>query len=428
MDRRTFLRATAITGAACLLDWQEAFARGTEDKWVGKPWRGWKKGQFQVHFIYTGVGENMFFIFPDGTTMLLDCGDHNAIGRGKLAVPVLPSPDRHAGEWVARYVERVNPHGRDVDYMMLSHYHNDHGGCATFYASKEMRNGKEYALSGFSQAAERLNFKKAFDRGWPDFNDPIPMDAMKKHTNLEHMCRFYDYMIKERGMTVEKFRLGAKDQIVMCHKPASYGDFGVWNLCGNGRMVTPEGQVIDLYEERKKGNPTSLNENGMSLGMIFSYGPFRFFTAGDFSDRMKQPDGSVYDIEERLAEVCGAVNVAKINHHGHYSMPAKLISALRANVYVSCVWDQLHNVAPVMERLSDRSLYPGPRMLCPGIMPAERRAEDAGKAWLDDVAKASYEGGHVVLCVEKGGDKYSISYLTAADESMTVRSVMRFNT
>ena len=81
-----------------------------------------------------------------------------------------------------------------------------------------------------------------------------------------------------------------------------------------------------------------------------------------------------------------------------------------------------------MERLSDRSLYPGPRMLCPGIMPAERRAEDAGKAWLDDVAKASYEGGHVVLCVEKGGEKYSISYLTAADESMTVRSVMRFNT
>ena len=107
-------------------------------------------------------------------------------------------------------------------------------------------------------------------------------------------------------------------------------------------------------------------------------------------------------------------------------MPAKLVSALRAQVYVSCVWDQLHNVDPVMARLSDRSLYPGERILCPGVMPAERRAEDAGKAWLNDVVPASFEGGHVVLNVEKGGRDYSITYLTAADESMTIRSVMHF--
>ena len=91
MDRRLFLKTTAIAGAATwLAPWQEAWARGKKHAAVGKVWQGWKQGEFQVHFIYTGVAESMFFIMPDGTTMLLDCGDHNAIGRGKLAVPVLP--------------------------------------------------------------------------------------------------------------------------------------------------------------------------------------------------------------------------------------------------------------------------------------------------------------------------------------------------
>ena len=80
-----------------------------------------------------------------------------------------------------------------------------------------------------------------------------------------------------------------------------------------------------------------------------------------------------------------------------------------------------------MDIVADRSIYPGERIICPTMMPAERRAEDAGKAWMNDVAKASYEGGHVVVNVAKGGKKYTVSYLSAQDESMTVKSVMHFN-
>ena len=392
MDRRQFLRAGALAGAACLIDFQEAFARGAKDPLAGRPWQGWRKGQFQVHFIYTGVAESMFMIFPDATTMLLDCGDHNAVGRGKLA-------------------------------------HSDHGGHEGFYASREVRDGREYALSGFSQAAEWLTFRKAFDRCWPSYDDPIPLLDHRSADCVEQMRRFYIYMARHRGLQVEKFRLGETNQVAMLHRPGAYPQFSVFNLCANGRIASPDGQVTDLYRQLKeKENPWRLNENGMSLGMIISYGPFRFFTAGDFSDRFRQPDGTTMDIEEQLARVCPPVSVAKLNHHGHYSMPAQLVSALRARVYVSCVWDQLHNVAPVMARLSDRTLYPGERLLCPGIMPAERRAEDAGQPWLQDVAPASFDGGHVVLNVEKGGHDYSISYLTAADESMTVKSVMHFKT
>lgn len=427
MDRRDFMKATlAAAGSMCLIDWQKAFAAGTAAPEVGKIWKGWKKGQFQVHFIYTGVAESMFYIFPDGTTMLLDCGDHNAIGR-KLRVPVLPNPDRHSGEWIARYVTRVNPNGKDVDYMMLSHYHSDHGGNSEFYASKENRDGETYYLSGFAQAAETLHFKKAIDRAWPTFADPLPMRNDFDSGCVAQMKRFYKYQQKHNGLQIEKFELGAKDQIKMIHSPSSVKDFSIKNICANGRICYPDGSIKDLYADRiAKGNLKEVNENGMSLGMIISYGKFKMFTAGDFSDSWKLDNGNTHEIEDDLANVCGHVNVAKINHHGHYSMTEKLIKALSAQAYVSCVWDQLHNVSPVMDRLTDKKLYPNDRLVCPGIMPKERLEEDEGKAWLMYVPTASYEGGHIVLNVDKGGEEFSLTYLTAADESMKVRSVIKF--
>ena len=428
MDRRDFIKSSTLAGAALMLDWRKAFAAGTADKAAGKAWKGWKKGHFQVHFIYTGVAESMFMIFPDGTTMLLDCGDHNAVGRGKLAVPVLPSPRRHSGDWIARYVERVNPNGSEVDYMMLSHYHCDHAGDPAFHAGVMVRDGEEFALSGFTQAAERLTFHRAIDRAWPDYNDPLPKPDSSEGGCVGHMRRFYLRMQKNWGTKVEQFRVGATGQIALQREPDRYPGFSVRNICGNGQIAAPDGSLTQLYADEIAGGKTALNENGMSLGIIISYGDFRFYTAGDFCDRIGRSDGSAFEIEDELAKVCPAVHVAKINHHGHYSMPAALVSALRARVWVTCVWDQLHDVAPVMERVADRSLYPGPRVMCPGIFPAERRAEDAGSPWLDDIEPSCFDGAHVVLDVTPGGKRYSISCIDARDESMTVRSVLHFST
>lgn len=424
MDRREFIKASILSGAAiCISDWEKAFAMGRRDAMVGRLWRGWKEGEFQIHFIYTGVAESMFLIFPDGTTMLLDCGDFDAAARGEKSVPILPSADRHAGEWIARYVTRVNPAITDVDYMLLSHYHNDHAGSDRFYAEKIIRNGKEYPMSGFSQAAQILNFHKAIDRCYPD-DDPTLRWADRDTVGL--MRDFYAYMQKHRGLQVEKFRLGATDQIVQLHNPSAYPSFKVRNICANGCIAYPDGRIKDLFEAKKLAGKDIKNENAMSLGMVFSYGPFRFYTAGDFSARFKDPDGTPRFIEDDIADVCGSVNVAKVNHHGHNSMSPKLVSSLSPQVWVSCVWDQLHNLPPCMELLSDRSIYPDDRVICPTIMPEERRVKDGDAVWMKDVAKASYEGGHVVVNVEKGGRRYSVSYLTASDESMLVRSVLHF--
>lgn len=427
MDRRYFLKSMAFFAAVPVVNQSlELYAKGMKEVMPGSKWQGWKKGHFQVHFIYTGVAESMFFILPDGTTMLVDCGDHNAVGRGDLAVPVLPGAWRHSGEWIARYVKKVNPHGSKVDYMMLSHYHNDHSGCQTFYADIVKKDGQDYILSGFSQAAEYLDFGKAIDRCWPDYNDPLPL-LENPDESFPHMKNFYDYMQKYRGMEIEKFRLGEVNQVRQVYNGAAYPDFFIRNICANGRICGEDGVVRDLYKERiEKTHPDQVNENGMSLGMIIGYGPFRFFTAGDFSDRWTLEDGTVFRIEDALAEICPHVDVAKLNHHGHNSMSRPLVKALSARVWVSCVWDQLHNLDKVMARLADESLYRGQRVICPGIMPVERRQKAQGQSWLSYLDPASFEGSHIVLDVEPGGEEYSITYLAAEDESMNIRSIMHF--
>ena len=432
MDRRTFLETAAVGAGAlfltgCMSEWEALFAGGMKDGIVGKVLPKWRRGQFQVHFIYTGACESLFLIFPDGTTMLLDCGEMDTLSLGKRAVPRLPDHSRLAGEWIARYVERVNPHGRDVDYMMLSHYHCDHAGSETTYSFDKAGEALPYALSGFAEAAQTLRFGKAFDRCWPDYKDPIPLldDAQRV---MSQMRKFYEYQTEHNGLSVERFHVGATGQIRMLHRPGAYPSFQVRNICGNGYIADAEGHLTDLYAGEKEGKER-INENGFSLGMIFHYGPFRFFTAGDFSHRWKKQDGTPVDIEIDLARVVEPCQVSKINHHGHQSMPTELVSALRSRVWINSTWNQRHCTEDTLERLIDRNAYPGERVVCPGMMPPERRAsmkEKGQESMLDDVAKESYEGGHVVLTVERGGHDYSVSYLTAADESMTVRSVLRF--
>ena len=132
----------------------------SESPETGKPYAGWKEGDLDLHFIYTGLSESCYHIFPDGTSILIDTGDVPP----RQGIPVLPDNTRPAGEWVARYIKRVNPAGDRVDYMMCSHFHGDH--CGNNYEHNEMTSGRgeDYRLSGLAQVAEFIHFDEVFDR------------------------------------------------------------------------------------------------------------------------------------------------------------------------------------------------------------------------------------------------------------------------
>jgi glyoxylase-like metal-dependent hydrolase (beta-lactamase superfamily II) len=406
MGRRAFVGTAAMAAAGC------AVGGGR----TGAQFVGWTKGHFQIHFTYTGASESMFLIFPDGTTMLLDCGDFDAASRGDLALPLLPDDSRHAGEWIARYVKRVNPNGSDVDYMLISHFHRDHMGTVKWCKDVVRRGNRDYHLTGFSLAAEMLHFRKAIDRTGGAFDSRELFEPSENQFPYLLDC-IYGYLKARDGLEVEKLRLGATDQIVCRH--GGVDGFSVKNICANGRLALADGGVLDTL--RRDGKmPWYWNENHLSCGHVFTYGKFRFFTAGDFSGPAMDARGVTILPEEHLAKtLTGPVSVAKVNHHGYKSMPDSLLRALRAKVYAACTWDVLHLTDDCLARFANPSNCEKGTLLVPGNFGATRRTVEnaAGRALFPD---AVYGGIHSIIDVPPGGETFTLSLVDARDEDMRV--------
>ena len=379
-------------------------------------WQGWKKGHFQIHFLYTGAGECMFLIFPDGTTAMIDCGGFDAAKRGKLALPILPNGERHAGEWAARYVQRVNPNGDNVDYMLISHFHRDHMGTVQWYSKKLNRGGRDYYLSGFSEAAEFLHFRKAIDRTGGVFDGSELFEPGINRFEYLIEC-LYGHLKARDGLEVQKFRVGATDQIVPLRGAAE--GFSVRNICGNGRVALPDGLIVDLFRPNGK-LVKKWNENPLSIGSIFTYGKFRFYTAGDFCGAVVGQNDKLIWMEHHLAKcIDGHVSVAKSNHHAYKCMTDPLVKALQAKVYTACTWDVLHHTDDSLARLVDPSNQPNAPVIVPGCFP-QSRFNDANAKARECFPKQVYNGVHSVIDVPPGGETFKLTLLDARDEDMRI--------
>ncbi|MBQ5410256.1 MAG: MBL fold metallo-hydrolase, partial [Bacteroidales bacterium] len=99
----------------------------------GKVLPRWQKGWLDIHSINGGRGESLFYIFPDGTTMLVDAGGSLPEEDYPLkppGVPSKPSKDISSGRVVTDYVRHFSPcvSRKTIDYLMVSHFHGDHFG------------------------------------------------------------------------------------------------------------------------------------------------------------------------------------------------------------------------------------------------------------------------------------------------------------
>ena len=104
---------------------------------VGQPLPNWQAGYLDIHHINTGHGDAAFYIFPDGTTMLLDAGemDPNSprINSPRNAT-LHPNNSKRAYEWIADYIKNFHPTPSNpvIDYSVITHFHDDHFG--SYYA------------------------------------------------------------------------------------------------------------------------------------------------------------------------------------------------------------------------------------------------------------------------------------------------------
>jgi hypothetical protein len=394
---------------------------------TGKTYPGWQAGELDIHHIYTGRGESSFLIFPDGTSMLIDAGDYDPptpepfnFKDLKMCDP-LPDASRRAGEWIARYVLRVNPARDEVDYLVVSHFHNDHVGEGAGNARRTRGRDPDYALSGIPEAGEYLRFKTAVDRGWPDYNYPREFGDLDGCS--DNYRAFLAWKMKTGGLKPESIEVGGNTQFVLRKDPAPYaGLFEVRTLAANGRIWTGRGrETIDYYELNPRNKTDDLNENINSIGLRIAYGPFRYYTAGDFNETLLDEGGNPVNLEGEIAKACGPVQVCKANHHAYLdTMSEEFLRIIRARAYIIPVWDYLHIQPSVMTNMASRRLYPEERMIFPTAFPGVVREAYQHEAWMDSVCK---ETGHVVVKVFDRGRQYRIYVLSARDESGRVLGV-----
>ena len=419
--RREFLGSAAALGAAVY--WgatrtKSAARDVADDPEVGKAYVGWKEGDFDLHFIHTGVGECAFYIYPDGTTALVDAGDWKIADYGENGAAPRPNGSKRPGEWIARYISRLLPELKTIDYAVASHFHSDHTGEVRVGAGMKGLSDPDadYQISGIAHVGEYYRFGKAFDRGYPDYSRPTPWAPEER----ENLVRFWKYAESEYGLKRERFEVGALDQLGAVRAPDRYA-FHIRNVAANG-VVWENGAAVDYFAKNAENN-NQQNENTRSLAWVVEYGPFRFYAGGDLSGFLRDAEGQNADFEGAVGRAVGRVDVCKANHHSYKdAMTKSFVNAVAPRVFVVCVWDRWHFQENTTENMCDDSMtgYPGPRMICPTTIHPLSKPLLEGKSWRKNVVERE---GHVVVKAYDGGARYKVYYLSAQDESMTVDAV-----
>lgn len=390
---------------------------------VGKRYVGWREGEFDMHFISAGASESVFLVCPDGTTVLIDAGDRNPetfkAETGMTAYPTVPDASRRPGKWIARYVGRVRPDVKTIDYLVATHYHPDHVGDQTLDVLKKgPAPDEDYKLTGIPEVGEFYRFGTAFDRDYPRYSF-----QREKRTNIrDNLRKYLEYAAARQGLRREEFRPGALDQLRLLNAPEEY-DFHVRNVCCNGRVWRGvEEEVDDYYELYPKTLERNCRENTPSIGLLFRYGAFRFFTGGDVMGKIYVDDENLFEYESVVGRAVGPVDVCKANHHAYRNaMAPEFEKAVQARVYVVFAWNDSHLSDSAAAAMVDYSGSDDPDfpLLCPTRLSPEKLAATASRPWRRNTVDV---GGHVVVKAFDGGARYKVYYLEDQDESMTVKA------
>lgn len=417
ITRRGFLKGAL---AACASVWTPSvFAGGAAT------FPRWRPGELELHFIYTGCGENCFYILPDGTSILNDTGDFYRPCHIE-DVPLLPSPGRLGGEWVARYISRVYSE-KTIDYLIFSHWHTDHIGAADLGQKPSPKCGwrfKEFADgtrgNGFRCVAEEFSFKRYLDHQYPRWG------AYNTHDKPSlALVEPWLEAQKKRGLAVEPFKPGALDQIALLRKAEKYkGVFSIRNLCANGVAWDGAAGVRDYASEHAKATgKDKINQNTLSSAFVMRYGKFSYYAGGDVSGRLTRADGTEFDYEAEIGRLAGPVTLCKMNHHGcPDAMSEGFVRAVRAKAYVACIWDpwQLSS-EKTLARLTSREIHGGRSpLVIPNLLTKGNAAKFASSAFMENIPGETLSGVHIAVKVSPGGEDCMIYLLDARDEEMRI--------
>ena len=384
---------------------------------VGEVLPSWETGWLDIHAINTGRGESMFYIFPDGTSMLVDAAG-SLLTTDASSMPTDPKPNASitSGQVIADYVNHFLPaadKGR-LNYIMLTHYHSDHMGSYSTSVPKNAEGG--FYVNGITEAGTDIPFDDMIVRGDPAV---VVSKDMAGQSDIDNFNAFMTWAKKKYGAVQEDMKVGSTDQIALKISPASYSNFTVRNLAANGYVWTGTGlesqTAIPSKAVLDAGNDAAAYpyENILSCVFDITYGKFNYFAGGDiqYTGMSSYP---YMDIETPVSKVAKAVDVMKASHHATANTNSEtLLNVLKPKVIVTNVWRDVQPNAATLGRMFAAS--PQAKIFTTNLASSN---ETNIAAYLSSLISTQ---GHVVIRVAPGGLKYYIFVLNDNNELYKVK-------
>ena len=352
----------------------------------------WQEGFLDIHQISTGRGNAALVIMPDGTNLIIDCGDAATSGATEHneVLPVLPNASKHAAGWVQYYFRKFAPasvNSSTVDYALITHYDGDHIGSEWEPDAVTLPN-YGFKLNGITELGE-LGYYMQIDR-------LINRSDVSDSRMPANYRRYIEEYRDERGLATEVLRPGENNQIRMLHSPDTYPGFGIRNVVGSRTVWTGTGDATETL-------PATTDENANSCGILVSYGPFDWLSCGDIPGT-----NPATDTETAVAKAVGECDVVVACHHGYKdSMNREFCKSTDPQLYVVPVREYWHPCVEAVANMCDETIHSGvPQIYCAGLLASTRATmEEAG------FGKYFMKDGHVVIRVTDGGKKFQVFVL-----------------
>ena len=416
---------TAIILGCCLASF---FAASGQEAVPGRPLPAWQPGYLDIHHINTGRGNAAFFVFPDGTNLLVDAGELDPTEprttSARNAV-IRPNGSKQPFEWIAGYIRQFAPakEKTGIDFALITHFHDDHFGA--WYPQAPASADGSFKRSGITGVGDLVPIHLLLTRN-PDY--PVAMQTRLQRlpagSTYAKSWTNYNAFVQAataRGMRSEYFKAGSASQIRLVHAPASYSNFQVRNLKSDDMVWTgKDSSAAHRFAPANAADPkTWPDENSLSNALLISYGPFRYYTGGDNPGNIFFGDSSWRDTESLMAPVTGRVDVATMDHHGNRdAVNETFIQTLQPRVWIEQVWTADHPGHEVLIRIMSK-LVAGPRdLFATNMLEANRLVIGP----LIDQAYKSQQG-HILVRVLPGGSSYHVIILDDADAVCKVKAV-----
>ena len=400
---------------------------------VGEALPAWQEGYLDLHHINTGSGNSAFYIFPDGTTMLLDAGEMNPTGGRAFSPrnsPMRPSYDKRPYEWIAGYIKQVAPFKNriQIDYAAITHFHDDHFG--SWYAGAPVSAEGKFSLSGITGVGELIPILQLMDRGYPSYDYPVEMQVLLPPNNpavsgyAKTFQNYRDFISSQqkKGMKAERFIAGSKEQVRMKYAASKFLSFHVRGIKSNGLIWTGKDSSTKQHflPVNKADRKTWPDENSLSLALTINYGNFIYYSGGDNPGNISYGDAKWRDVETPIANAIGEVDISTLDHHGNRdAVNAFMVKTLKPRVWIGQSWSSDHPGHEVLIRMTTPYLYEGPRDIFATNM------LESNKQVIGPLIDRSYKSmqGHIVVRVLPGGKTYYIIILDDSKEDLKIKAI-----